>query len=109
MELVTKNPYNTLAQDYRRSFNIPDATHWELLAAATSTAITIPGGIKLLQVASDDTILVSPNPITSIPTAGSPVTGSLFMNPPMIILQDETTIYVWSRQICDVVINFYQG
>jgi len=108
-KLITLAPYNAQAQDWRRSFNDLNASHWELLAAATSTAIAIPDNMKLLQITSDDTLITSPNPITSVPTVGSPVTGQFYLNAPLIFLIDEPIIYIWSRQISDVVINFYEG
>ena len=109
-DIITLQPINTNTPDWRHPFNVINGTQWHLLAAATSTLITIPANSRVALFDSNETLIVSPNDITSVPTAGSPVTGQFEMNIPALAFGSELTqFYIWSRGVTDVVINFYSG
>lgn len=110
IDLITLQPKNNTTPDWRHPFNVLSGSEWHLLAATTSTMISIPDETRVILLNSNETIIVSPVDILVVPTAGSPVTGQFEMNIPVLQIEDDATeFYIWGRGITDVVINFYKG
>lgn len=105
--LIVQDPYNADAQDFRREFNSLGLGQWIVVPQATSLAISLPLKTKIVEIGGTDNLFFSPNPISSPPTPGNPTTGQFFLNQGVIVIENETNLYVFCRNEAEIVVNFY--
>ncbi len=66
IDLISPDAANRNSPDWRRSFNILNASQWHLLGATTSTEIIVPSNSDFVEVNGAVNIILSPDPITTI-------------------------------------------
>ena len=109
IDLITVDPYNSKAQDWRRQFNVQNGSHWALLPADAAVSIPIPIGIDLLEISGANNVILSPDPIIAAAAVGVPLTGRYYLDGTIIIVDGFTTLYAYSRIEMDLVVNFYRS